>query len=77
MYSRDNGKNWLYMLDDTPSTPGVKPIAAKYLTTATSYTWNTPANTFPKGNYVVRVEAYRDSIPLHYSFHQYRVFLKR
>jgi hypothetical protein len=77
MYSKDNGKTWLYMLDDQPASPGVKPGAAKYLTTATSFAWSVPVNTFPKGNYVVRVEAYRDSIPLHYSFHQYRVFLKR
>jgi hypothetical protein len=77
MYSRDNGKTWLYLQDDKPATPGVKPTLPAYLTTATSYAWNVPANAFPKGNYVVRVEAYRDSIPLHYSFHQYRVFLKR
>src|SRR5262249_9761372 len=77
LYSRDNGKTWLHVTDETPAGAGVKPTDPKYLTTATSYTWNTPANNFPKGNYVVRVEAYRDDIPLHYAFHQYRVFIKR
>lgn len=77
MYSRDNGKSWLNVLDDTPATPGLRPTVAKYLTTSSSTSWNTPATNFPKGNYVVRVEAYRDDIPLHYAFHQYRVFIKR
>jgi len=76
LYSRDNGRNWLQMTDDSPATAGVRPDAA-YLQTATTYDWNVPAASFPKGNYVIRVEAYRDGIPLHYSFHQYRAFFKR
>ncbi|HYC58922.1 MAG TPA: prepilin-type N-terminal cleavage/methylation domain-containing protein [Thermoanaerobaculia bacterium] len=76
LYSRDNGQTWLYMEDDTRATVGVRP-GPEYLQTATSYLWNVPAPQFPKGNYVIRVEAYRDEIPLHYSFHQYRAFIKR
>ncbi len=80
LYSRDNGRTWLHMKDDTPATPGVRP-AAGYLQAGTTYTFSTPASTFPKGNYVLRVEAYRDNggqeLPLHYSFHQYRAFIKR
>lgn len=77
LYSRDNGRNWLFMRDETPNTtPGVRP-AATYLQTATTYNWSTPAATFPKGNYLIRIEAYRDEVPLHYSFHQYRAFIKR
>jgi len=76
LYSRDNGRTWLHMKDDAPATPGVRP-ALTYLQTATSFTLSTPANKFPKGNYVLRVEAYRDEVPLHYSFHQYRAFIKR
>jgi prepilin-type N-terminal cleavage/methylation domain-containing protein len=76
LYSRDNGRTWLFMKDHTAATPGVRP-AAGYLQTATSFLLPTPAGQFPKGNYVLRVEAYRDEVPLHYSFHQYRVFIKR
>jgi prepilin-type N-terminal cleavage/methylation domain-containing protein len=76
LYSRDNGQTWLHMQDDTVATPGTRPAAA-YLQTATSYKWSVPKAKFPKGNYVIRVEAYRDAIPLHYAFHQYRAFIKR
>lgn len=77
LYSRDNGRTWLHMIDDTPATPGVRPADAGYLQTAANYTWPTPVQRFPKGNYLIRIEAYRDGLPLHYSFHQYRAFVKR
>lgn len=76
LYSRDNGRTWLHMTDDSAATPGRRPEAA-YLQTATSFTLPTPAARFPKGNYVLRIEAYRDEVPLHYAYHQYRAFLKR
>jgi len=80
LYSRDNGRTWLHMKDDTTAAPGVRP-ASGYLQTGTSYLLDTPAAKFPKGNYLLRVEAYRDigaqELPLHYSFHQYRAFIKR
>ncbi|HJQ39361.1 MAG TPA: hypothetical protein VKB93_19645, partial [Thermoanaerobaculia bacterium] len=76
LYSRDNGRTWLHMQDNTAATPGVRPAAA-YLQTTTNYTWSVPAATFPKGNYLIRIEAYRDEIPLHYSFHQFRAYFKR
>jgi type II secretory pathway pseudopilin PulG len=76
LYSRDNGRTWLHMTDDTTASPGVRPPSG-YLQTATSFNFPTPASRFPKGNYVLRVEAYRDEVPLHYSFHQYRAYIKR
>ena len=76
LYSRDNGRTWLFMRDDTAATPGTRPAAA-YLQTATTFSWLVPASRFPKGNYLIRIEAYRDEVPLHYSFHQYRAFVKR
>ena len=76
LYSRDNGRNWLQMTDDSAAKPGTRPADA-YLQTATTYTWSVPSSRFPKGNYLIRVEGYRDGIPLHYSFHQYRAFFKR
>ena len=77
LYSRDNGRTWLYMKDDQPATEGVRPDDAAYLQTATSFNWSLPSAKFPKGNYVIRIEAYRDEVPLHYAFHQYRAFIKR
>lgn len=76
LYSRDNGRTWRHLRDDTAATPGLRPAAA-YLQTQTTFTWSTPAASYPKGNYLLRVEAYRDEVPLHYAFHQYRAFLKR
>jgi len=76
IYSRDNGKTWRNMKDESAATPGVRP-ADTLMTTSTSFTWPVPAATFPKGNYVIRIEAYRDAYPLHYAFHQYRAFIKR
>ncbi|HYI11420.1 MAG TPA: prepilin-type N-terminal cleavage/methylation domain-containing protein [Thermoanaerobaculia bacterium] len=76
LYSRDNGRTWLHMSDDTLATPGTRPDNA-HLQTATTYNWPTPRATFPKGNYLIRIEAYRDEIPRHYAFHQYRAFVKR
>jgi type II secretory pathway pseudopilin PulG len=76
LYSRDNGRTWLFMKDDTSAEPGVRP-AAGYLQTTTTYSWPVPKVKFPKANYVIRVDSYRDEVPLHYSFHQYRAFIKR
>jgi hypothetical protein len=79
---------WKYMNTNVSATPGVRPIdpvaAAPAemdgnLPLASSYTlnWNLPAAQFPQGNYIVRVEAYRDDLPLHFAYHQYRVFIRR
>ncbi|HEX6641481.1 MAG TPA: prepilin-type N-terminal cleavage/methylation domain-containing protein [Thermoanaerobaculia bacterium] len=76
LYSRDNGQTWLFMKDDTAALPGVRP-ASGYLQTTKSYKWSTPKAKFPKGNYVIRIDAYRDEVPLHYAFHQYRAVIKR
>ncbi len=77
LYSRDNGRTWLFMRDDSANpTPGGRPASA-YLQTTTTYAWATPSADFPRGNYLIRIEAYRDEVPLHYAFHQYRAFIKR
>lgn len=76
LYSRDNGRTWLHMRDNSAATPGVRP-ASSLLQTAATYSWSTPTASFPKGNYLIRIEAYRDEVPLHYAFHQYRAFIKR
>lgn len=81
MYSRDNGRSWLYAQDDQPATAGAWPEDDKYLQGGTSFVLSTPKSTFPKGNYLLRIEAYRDKngerMLRHYAFHQYRAFIKR
>ena len=81
MYSTDNGATWKYMQDDTPATAGTRPASAAHLISTASnnptYTWSTPASSFPQGTYIIRVECYRDTLPLHYSYHQYRAFIRR
>jgi type II secretory pathway pseudopilin PulG len=79
-----NPTGWKYIQDNTVATPGTKPNAAHEIsraisgaTTSLSTIWNTPSSTFPQGNYLIRVEGYREGFPLHYSFHQYRAFFQR
>ena len=81
MYSDDNGASWKYMQDNSAATPGTRPTNPGNLISAAgaamSYTWATPAATFPQGTYLIRVEGYRDDLPLHYAYHQYRAFVRR
>jgi type II secretory pathway pseudopilin PulG len=77
-YSKDNGKTWFYQ-DDTPSLGvGIRlPSGDSRILTGTSVTWNTPASSFPQSNYLIRVEAYRANLSMHYSFHQFRAYIWR
>jgi hypothetical protein len=81
LYSADNGATWKYMQDDSPATPGVRPASGAYLISSGSatptYSWSVPAASFPQGTYLIRVEAYRDTLPLHYAYHQYAAFIRR
>ncbi|HEV7428261.1 MAG TPA: type II secretion system protein [Thermoanaerobaculia bacterium] len=79
-----NPTGWFYIQDNSVANTGVKPDAAHEISlnvsavkTSASATWNTPSATFPQGNYLIRVEGYREGYPLHYSFHQYRAFFQR
>jgi hypothetical protein len=75
MYSVDNGLTWRYINDNaTAATPGVRgPQGFRYAGPTTN--WNVAA--LPAGDYIVRVECYRQGFPLHYSFHQYQAFITR
>lgn len=88
LYSTTSGATWQYAFDNMAATPGIRPtLAARWAftnsppTTASySYNWDVSNRTaFPEGNYLVRVETYRDSTtyPLHYSIHQMKIFIKR
>ncbi|MDH3284106.1 MAG: type II secretion system GspH family protein [Acidobacteriota bacterium] len=76
MYSDDGGRSWKHVQDGSAATPGVRPVAA-YRMTPTSFTWSTPAGSFPRGSYLIRVESYRQDIALHHSYHQQKVYIKR
>jgi hypothetical protein len=65
-----------------PWLPGTGPDPARTLTDQVpggdeSFTWNTPALTYPEGSYLVRIEAYRASESLHYSQHVEKIYVNR
>ncbi|HSE41064.1 MAG TPA: hypothetical protein VLH08_09895, partial [Acidobacteriota bacterium] len=84
MYSEDNGATWKYADDDSAATPGIRPVSPSVWaqigaapgTTNFSFAWS-GISALAEGSYLLRVEAYRDDYPLHYSYHQRRIFIKR
>ena len=76
LYSDDGGANWKHPQDGSTATPGTRP-SSSYRQTSTTYNLSTPVGTFPKGSYILRVEAYRNDVNLHYANHQTKVFIKR
>ena len=88
LYSRDGGRNWLNMKDGTSASPGTLPLnaaqvadPAKTVADAVAgdeaWSWTTPAATFPEGTYILRLEAYRKSEPLHFAYHQEKIYVNR
>lgn len=82
LYSRDNGKTWLHMKNDSTATPGVPNqllwSADVNVDTAESYSWDVSDGArFPEASYLIRVEAYWASRLIHYSFHQQKIFIQR
>ena len=84
LYSDDDGFTWKYTQDDTAAVAGVRSTNAAHFITggpialplAPTYSHDWDTSGFAQGNYTIRVEAYRADFPLHYSFHQYRVFIR-
>lgn len=72
-YSNNNGKTWKFLNSDLPATPGDRDTGTSL--SSQSITWN--VGSLPSGNYIIRVEAYRQNIRLHYSYHQRRIFIQR
>ena len=89
LYSRDNGKTWLSMLNDTvvesgrlPWLAGVGPDPALTLTDGNpggdeTYNWSVPTGSFPQGSYLIRIEAFRVDEPLHYTQHMEKIYVNR
>ena len=83
MYSKDNGETWQYMDDDAQATPGECPESPGYLLQDAfpdddeTYAWEVPDDEFPQGSYLIRVEVYRDTKPLHYAYHVEKIYIDR
>jgi len=82
--SKDNGRSWIFPQDRSPAQEGV--VDTNHLVTYGSppnnyFDWNVSDTSFdtgyPQGPYIFRIECYRQGLPLHYSYHQLRVFIKR
>lgn len=82
LYSKDNGKTWLHMMDNSNATPG-SPKESLLRTDwfpngSESYSWNVyNTEKFPEGTYLIRVEAYRMSVSCHYSYHIQMIYINR
>ena len=81
-YSPDNGATWRHIQDDELAVIGEKPTDTSYIladagTGPDVYAWNTPRSGFPDGSYVLRIEAYRRDMALHYSVHQMKIYIER
>ncbi|ANM29591.1 hypothetical protein ABI59_08375 [Acidobacteria bacterium Mor1] len=77
LYSEDNGATWAYVQNGAAAVPGERPTGSMPTTTATALSWSVPASKFPQGSYVIRIEAYRRGLDLHYAYHQRKVYIKR
>jgi len=73
-YSTNTGKSWVFADDNSAASAGVLNSAHSF---SSPYTWNTPASTFHEGDYLIRVEQYRQNYPLHYTYHEREVYLQR
>jgi hypothetical protein len=71
-YSLNGGKDWASALTDTTAQPGVYMDGADSIASTPNflgqYTWNVAP--LPNGMKVVRVEAYRRALGLHYAYHE-------
>lgn len=64
-YSPDSGKSWFFVGDGAAATAGVENVGRGVLT---PYTWDLSG--MPRGTYILRLEAFRQNLPMHYAYHQ-------
>jgi len=83
MYSPDSGQDWFHMVDGSEAVPGRRSLdPAVSLTDSNpggdeTFDWNVPANSFPKGSYLIRIEVYRGTQELHYGYHTEKIYIER
>lgn len=71
-----NGASWVFADDISPATAGVYSFVHRVL--VNPFTWNvSEAADWPQGTYLLRIEAFRPNEPLHYTYHQVEIFIKR
>jgi hypothetical protein len=81
-YSNDGGVTWRHDLDNPPATPGERPANPLLLvpdaaTGNENYRWAVPEAQFPQGSYYLRVDCFRRGAPIHFSYHQTKLFVQR
>src|SRR5262249_10419925 len=72
-YSPDEGRTWYYAQNNKEASLGQSPPDDLALS-GLDYDWSVVGK---KGNFLVRVEAYRRDITQHYSFHQIGLSITR
>ena len=90
MYSVDGGDVWRNMRDGSVAVLGElprdaatgAPDMARVLSDVNTggdeaWVWNTPAASFPAGSYLIRIETYRATEPLHYAQHMEKIYVDR
>jgi hypothetical protein len=82
MYSRDNGSTWLHVQDEAVATPSERPTDPTHLvadqgTGPDTYDWSVPADDFPEGGYLLRIDCFRQGAQVHFSYHQTKIFIQR
>jgi hypothetical protein len=73
------------MVDDSAnSNSGYLPTTSTYVLedetsgADESFDWDVSDTTkFPEGSYLIRIEAFRNSLKLHYAWHMERIFIDR
>lgn len=80
-YSSNGGKSWSFMQDNANAQTGILDTSATHLISSNSlpvtYQWAVPAGLFPQGDYWIRAEAYRRSLPLDYAYHKLDISINR
>ena len=82
MYSNDNGQNYYYLRDGSPAIPGERPAASLYREADfhagnETFTWSVPAEDFPAGSYLLRIDCFRQGAQAHFAWHQTRIYIQR
>ncbi len=81
-YSRDGGRTWLYVQDNSQAQEGILPsdpslVIQDSVTGDEQYDWPVPAASFPEGSYLLKVECFRSSESLHYASHMVKFYIDR
>jgi hypothetical protein len=71
-YSTNGGSTWFSALTDQPARPGVYMDGSDSIAESAShrYSYDWDVSALPSGHKLLRVEAYRTSLGLHYAYHE-------